>query len=326
MYRHNLTVDSRHLFRGKGYSIISTLGLAVGMGVCLTIAQYIYVEWSYDTFHHQYQHMYQVMIEEEKVDSKDAAPYVGYALGVQAQEELDEVEQYVRQGRFNRGAIVTNLLTKQVFYEEPNNLLLVDLSFFQVFNFLLIQGNPESLFTDKYSLVITEWTALKLFGSDDPIGKRLTIRGPPSPGEYTVTGVIQEPPLNSPFQFDYLFPMENYLEYGWGGAVKEQGGWSGFTVVTYLTLEESADLAFVQEKLDQLLARYRETEMRQKVILQPIVAVYSKSGRYTDAGFLTTYGNEQSIQFFSIISLFTLFISWINYINLRLGRCDEPKR
>jgi putative ABC transport system permease protein len=222
--------------------------------------------------------------------------------------------------RFNRGAIVTNPVNQLIFHEEVNDLLFIDHSFFQMFNYPLKNGNQQSLFNDKYNIVITEETARKYFGADDPIGKTLKINGPPSPGDYTVTGVLDDLPLNSHLQFDFLIPIENYIEFGWGGAVKKQGGWNGFSVSTYLTLDESADPDLIRQKLNRLIAQHNDKGIVKNVILQPIADIYMKSNIYSDAGFISSMGNIQDIRIFSVISFFILFIAWANYINLSTAR------
>lgn len=306
--------------RNKAYSFMNILSLVVGMGVCLVICQYIYFELNYDRFHDNYENTYRVIIEEVNTDLKKTSPSIGYSFGVSAKEEIHEVKQFMREQRFNRGAIVTNPANQLIFHEEVNDLLFVDQSFFEMFNYPLKQGNQKSLFNDKYNVVITEKTARKYFGDEDPIGKTLKINGPPSPGDYTVTGVLEDLPVNSHQQFDFLVPIENYIEYGWGGAVKENGGWKGFSVATYLTLDESTDLNLVRQKLNGLIAQHDDKGIVKNVILQPIADIYMKSNIYSDAGFITSTGNMQNIRIFSIISFFILFIAWANYINLSTAR------
>lgn len=320
MYKHYLLIAIRNLARTKIYSLISILSLAVGMGVCLVICQYIYFELSYDRFHASYKNTYRVIIEEVNTDLKETSPLVGYSFSVSAKEDIPEIKHVMRQQRFNRGAIVTNPANQLIFHEEINDLLFVDHSFFQMFNFPLKKGNQKSFFNDKYNLVITEGTAKKYFGNDDPIGKTLKINGPPSPGDYTVTGVLEDLPLNSHLQFDFLVPIENYIEIGWGGAVKKQGGWNGFSVITYLTIDESADLDLVRQKLNALIAQHDDKDIVKNVILQPIADIYMKSDIYSDAGFISSMGNMQNIRIFSVISVLILFIAWFNYINLSTAR------
>ena len=189
-----------------------------------------------------------------------------------------------------------------------------------MFNYPLKKGGQKSLFSDKYNVVITEKTARKYFGDDDPIGKVLNINGSPSPGDYTITGVLEDLPLNSHLQFGFLVPIENYIELGWGGAVKKQGGWKGFSVSTYLVLQESADPDLVCQKLNSLSAQHNDKDITRNVILQPVSDIYMKSNVYTDAGFISSTGNMQNIRIFSVISFFVLFIAWANYINLSTAR------
>lgn len=299
---------------------MNILSLVVGMGVCLAICQYIYFELSYDRFHDNYKNTYRVIIEDVNTDLRETSPSIGYSFGMSAKEEIPEIKQFMRQQRFNRGAIVTNPVNQLIFHEEVNDLLFVDHSFFQMFNYPVKKGNQKSLFNDKYNVVITEQAARKYFGDDDPIGKTLKINGPPSPGDYTVTGVLEELPLNSHLQFDFLVPIENYIEFGWGGAVKKQGGWKGFSVATYFTLDESADLDSVRRKLNGLIAQHNDKGIVKNVILQPITDIYMKSWIYSDPGFISRTGNMQNIRIFSVISFFILFIAWANYINLSTAR------
>jgi putative ABC transport system permease protein len=320
MTGHYLHTFLRNFARNKGYSFMNVLSLVVGMGACLVICQYIYFEQSYDRFHDNYKNTYRVIIEEVNTDLKKTSPSIGYSFGVSAKEEIHEVQQFMREQRFNRGAIVTNPANQLIFHEDVNDLLFVDQSFFQMFNYPLKKGNQKSLFNDKYNVVITEKTARKYFGDEDPIGKTLKINGPPSSGDYTVTGVLEDLPLNSHLQFDFLVPIENYIEFGWGGAVKENGGWKGFSVATYLTLDESADLDLVRQKLNGLIAQHDDKGIVKNVILQPIADIYMKSNIYSDAGFISSTGNMQNIRIFSIVSFFILFIAWANYINLSTAR------
>lgn len=321
MTAHYLHTFRRNLARDKSYSFISILSLSVGMGVCLVICQYIYFELSYDRFHDNYKDTYRVIIKEINTELKETSPSIGYLFGLKASEEIPEIKQFMRKQRFNRGAVVTNPANQSTFHEEVNDLLFVDHSFFEVFNFPFKTGDQKSVFDDKFNIVITEQTAKKYFGTDDPIGKTLKINGPPSPGDYTVTGVLRDLPLNSHLQFDFLVPIENYIEFGWGGAVKERGGWNGFSVTTYLKLDESADLDLVRQKLNRLLAQHNDSGVIKNVILQPVADIYMKSNAYSDAGFINSTGDIQSIRIFSIISFIILLVAWANYINLSTARC-----
>lgn len=330
MYRHYLTVAWRTLIRGKLYSLINISSLAVGIGVCLLILQYIHFEWSYDRFHPKHENIYRVLIAEPNTAVQKAVPTSSYGLGVKAVESIPGVRQYVRKNRFNRGAIVTNPAKLTMYNEGHNDLLFVDATFFEVFNFPLRRGRPEKVFEDAYSVVITQSTARKYFGTQNPIGQSLQINGPPSPGLYTVSGVVADPPVNSHLQFDFLLPMDNYIDYGWGGAVKKQGGWNGFWVITYLELEDTADPLLIEAKLNTILADHRDEGRADLIVkevkLQAVSDVYLRSDQLSWAGFMDVTGNVKNLRVFALISCFILFIAWVNYINLSTARSMQRAR
>ena len=326
MHRHYLTVAFRSIRKTWGYSLINIMGLAVGMGVCIAICQYIYFENSYDRFHAEHDNIYRVVLSETNSKLQESYPFTGYGLGVDALTEIPEIQSVVRKNRFNRGAVVTNPTNNMAFHEENNDLFFVDSSFFHLFQFPLLRGQKSSLFNDRYSMVITESTARKYFGEANPIGQTLIIDGPPSPGKYTVTGVVQDPAVNTHLQFSFLVPIQNYIDFGWGGAVKKKGPWNGFNdFVTYLSVESSAKVALVEDKLNQLLRKHHEVgnPIIKKASLQPITDIYLKSDQLSDIGYFNTVGNQRAIQFFSIISFLILLVAWINYINLATAKASK---
>lgn len=323
MNKHYLLVATRNLLRNKTYAFINVLSLAVGMGVCLTICQYIYFELSYDKFHGNFQNIYHLEMEEVKNGVHSKRPFTGYSFGPNAREEIPEIEQYIRIHKFAINTIVTSPDDNKSFHEDGHDLLFADKAFFEVFNFPFKLGSKESAFDEIYNIVITEKTADKYFGTTNPIGKTLTVNTQPSPGNYTVSGVLEELPVNSSLQFEFLMPIENYLELAWGGAVKKNSnGWVDWeSFMTCFIVEESANLRLVHEKLDQLINRHRgqrnaHLNINEKAVLQPIANIHLKSDAGADAGYIVGKGNILYIQVFAIVAFFILVIAWVNYINL----------
>lgn len=122
-------------------------------------------------------------------------------------------------------------------------------------------------------------------------------------------------------------PLTNYIENGWGGAVKKNGAWNGFEVVTYFTLERQAKPREVEEKLTAMIAAHsQEMEIKKEVILQPIADIHLKSGDFSFPGYLHETGNIQDSYIFSIISILIVLIAWTNYINLATSQSVRRSR
>lgn len=288
---------------------------------------YIQLELSYDTFHQNHQNTYRVITREINSKLRETYTQTGYAFGPTAKATIPEVLEFVRKERVNRKVVVSSKGGNISNFEEINKLLFVDPSFLDAFDFEMTSGSKVSAFENKYSIIITKRAAAKYFQNDDPVGMQLTISGPPSPGEYTVKGVIETPPTNTHLQFDFLIPLDNYLEYGWGGAVKKADGWNGFSVITYLTLRSDADVSDVEAKLSEMLQVHNEGfEIIEEIKLQSIGDVYMHSSQLSDPGFLDSLGDMENLRLFGFISVIILLIAWVNYINLTTARSIIRKR
>ncbi len=326
MYRSHFKVGWRNLFRNKWNSLLNIGGLAIGMGVCLLICQYIHFESSYDRFHKDFQSLYRVVIDKTHNGiNSGTGPYTTFKLGEKAKEEIPEVDQYVRFYASEYGAVISYTDTERRFNEEGHTMAFVDSVFLKVFNFPLVQGDRESALDGIHNIVISEKMAQKYFGSENPMGKTLEIEDGSSSGTCIVTGVLKELPINGHLQFEFLRPIENLWELGNGGSVNRYGGWAREWFGTYLKIKESADLKVVRAKLDNLItvnkAQWNDPEkVVEKTRLQPIADIHLKSDAYTYPDYSDDKGNIMNIQIFAIIACFILFIGWINYINLSTAR------
>ncbi|MDN5211340.1 ABC transporter permease [Fulvivirgaceae bacterium BMA12] len=323
MYKHYLLISGRNLLRNKVYSFINILGLAVGMGVCLTISQYVYFEWSFDRFHDNFQNTYRIVTNEIQGDEDHVYATSTFAIGPSAKETIPEIKQFVRIVMV--GATVAGPDSIRPLNKEFLHMLFVDNTFLQVFDFPLKLGNKESVFDEKFNIVITEKTAHKYFGADDPIGKTLTVGGKwTTERNYTVSGVLEDLPINSHLQFEFLMPMESRPGAAIGSYTNSDA-WEWDNIVTYVTIDEAADLEAVSKKLDRFIIQNRgkrntHHHVVEKAVLQPIMDIHLKSGSLLHDYLVTSKGNIQNVRIFSVIALFILLIAWVNYINLSTAR------
>lgn len=321
MLNHYFKIAIRNIFRNKVFSLINIVGLAVGMGVCLLIYQYIHFELSYDRFHSNVPDIYRVTLDMIK-DGKEIGTSVrtGHALAVRGEEDIPEIEQFVRIYPDDEGAVITNPEKNEVF--EEDNILFVDHNFLQMFDFPLRLGDRESALDEKNHIVISERMGTKYFGDANPVGKVLIVNSSQNKIACTVAGVLEALPINSHFQFDFLLPIEVILE-------TEQyqgntGGWGWTNFVTYIKVNEMANMEEVGEKFDRVITTYGEAvlarfSLQWETVFQPLVDIHLRSG-HLKGDPASNHGDIQNVRLFLIIAVFILLMAWINYINLSTAR------
>jgi putative ABC transport system permease protein len=192
-----------------------------------------------------------------------------------------------------------------------------DESLFNIFSFELISGEPESALKAPYSIVLSESTATRIFGTPDALGQIIKI-GPKD--VYKVTGIVKNPPSNSSIQFNTLISFaslyedsRNYMD--WRG---------GNQYITYVMLVEGTDPAHVEQKFPDFMWGYlnetiSEYGWKVEPYLQPLEKIhfyYDKNSRASLTNFYT----------FSAIALFILVIACINFINLTTARAANRAR
>ena len=322
MFRHYFRISTRMLLRHKFYTFINILGLAVGMGICLLIYQYIHFELSFDQFHANADHMYRLtQTTYRNGEDEGTGVYTTYALGPESKETIPGITDFVRVRTQAEGPVIINPENHKRFLE--NEIWYVDSSFLQMFDFPLRYGDRNTALDEKHSVVITEKMANKYFGDVNPIGKDLRVSLGGLSGDYIVTGVLEKLPVNSHLQFDFLLPMKFILETYRFYSKSDSEGWGLADFVTYVKLDKAANPKEVEEKLDQLVATHAigdaENEHTEwKIKLQPLTDVHLKSKFQRDLA--SHPGDIQHVRFFSIIAVFILLMAWINYINLATAR------
>ena len=321
MFRHYFRISTRVLLRHKLYTTINILGLAVGMGVCLLIYQYIHFELSYDNFHTDAEDIYRVTrtVIRNGEEQRNSA-YTTYAFGPTGKESIPEVEEVVRVHPDEVGLIVINDENDQ--RHQESSVWYVDSTFLQMFNYPLKYGDPASALSDQRGIVITEPMAIKYFGDSYPVGKSLRVSGGVLSGNFLVTGVLEPLPANSHLQFDFLLPIE-FLLINWGPYKNHDDGWSWEYFATYVKLHESTDPNEVSEKYDRLVVEHTGEELaksntRWEVGLQPLTDIHLQSDFPKDLA--NNPGSVQNVRFFALIAVFILLVAWVNYINLSTAR------
>jgi len=303
MFKNYIKIALRNIKKHKGYSFINIAGLAIGMACCILILLWVQDELGYDLFHKSRSELYRVYTEIQYSDGRTNLFTQSYfPLARILKEECPDVVDAVRYASQNW------LLIKygdQSFADD--NFGFADSSFFNMFTFRFLKGNPKTALSDKFSVVITEETSQKYFGSEDPVGKTLNVN---NQYDVQVTGVIENVPHNSSLQFDFLLPYTLY----WGPNWTESSSWGGNPLETYVFLPKNARAEEVARKITDIKDKHDPPSATERVglHLQPLnrMHLYALGG-----GGLIRY-----VYIFSIIACFVLVIACINFMNLSTAK------
>lgn len=309
----------RNITKNKAFSILNLLGLSVGIAACLLLLQYVFYEHSFDKFHKNSENIYRVRYDgymkgELMFACAAAVPAVGPAM----KDNFPEVLEY--SWAFPDDGIITtgeNISFRERKFQVANP------SFLKMFDWGLIRGDTSAL-TKPYTVVITESTAKKYFGNDDPIGKEIIFWGEHS---CEVRGVIRDVPENSHIKFTVLVSAETLHQLS-DNQSRTAWGWYDFN--TYILLEEGTDPLIFQQKFAEWLAEERKEEWGkydgyQEFILQPLEDIHLHSDLLQESE-PDENGDADAVFMLSLIALFVLIIAWVNYINLSSSRALERAR
>ena len=327
MLKYSLLLFFRNIRRQKLFSFINLLGLSVSIASTLLIYLYVQNEFSYDRFHNDAERIYRVnqtFIWGENNTNQFAStgPGVAYAL----KEELPEVELMTSIHTPGNFIVSYTSSTNEVIAFEEDRVLAADSNFFKMFNFRLIKGDPEKVFSQDDYLVMTESTAKKYFGDQDPVGKLVRLGGLNSQNQktYEVSGVMEDTPDNSYIEFDMMLSLRGFhLE-------RRSWSWVWTQLETYVKLDKLANVENVREKLKavpekhaaqtlqiafgQTWDEYIKSGKKWELFLQPLTSIHLPSETVLNR--LNDSGNITVIYSFIGAAIFIALLSCINFMNL----------
>jgi putative ABC transport system permease protein len=183
MLKNYVLIAWRNLKKNKIFSLINIFGLTIGITVCMMIYLFIIKQYSYDSFHSKGDSIYRVMR-----DFSGNEPLVPYVSGPYATALLNDYPgQVVKAVRVMRS---NGLITHGEHSFNEKNLILADPGFFEMFDFPLKKGTASSVLKDPSGVVLTEESARRYFGEQDPIGQILTLD---NEHQFKVTGITSIP-------------------------------------------------------------------------------------------------------------------------------------
>jgi putative ABC transport system permease protein len=310
MFANYFKIAFRNLLRKKIYSGINILGLSIGLACSFFILLWVIDETSYDRFHtngHQIHQAWRHFTTGGQTYTMNSQPR-GIADEMSA--KFPEVEE----------SVITYLEQQLVVTSGDNNFRetggYVGETFFRIFSFPFIHGNPKTALQGLKSAVISERTARKIFGDDweNALGRSITID---HHKEFTITGVVRNIPENSSLQFDIVLPIEEYF-----ASNKNRAHWYFMAYGIYVKLQEGTSLEAFNEKVGDIFNRHEDVTDHQ-IFLQPFEDIYLHSF-YRDGKLAG--GRIEYVRIFSAVAIFILLIACINFMNLATARSSQRAR
>ncbi|WKZ60470.1 MAG: ABC transporter permease [Cyclobacteriaceae bacterium] len=309
MLKHSLLLIYRNYVRAKGYFFINLIGLATGLTCTLLIYLWVRDELNMNKFHEHDARLYQVMEHQQYADNLMTTSSTPGILSEGLKDEFPEVE-------FAATLTWVNPFTLSVGeHNVKAKGFYVGADFFQIFSFPLIEGQADKVLTDKLSIVISRDMAMKLFDTDQNlIGKVVEFQHQKS---FTVTGVYENLPSSSSYQFDFVLPFEVFKEENqW---VTE---WGNNGPSTMIVLREGSDAGAFSDKIKDYIKGKNE-ESNVTLFIQKFSDRYLY-GRYENG--VQSGGRIEYVNLFSIIAIVILIIACINFMNLATARASRKAK
>jgi putative ABC transport system permease protein len=319
MLRNHLTFFVRIFLKDRFYSLLNILGLALGIAVSIVLLLVLQNDLTYDQYHVNYKKIYRLGTHLEATGVDVRLARASRELGPILKDQIPEVETYVRANDWGRTLVKYEPGNGEAKAFDEENIVRTDSNFFQMFTHKFLAGNPQTCLRELNTLVLTQSTARRYFGDEDPLNKSLLIDNE----QYKVTGVIEDIPENSHLKFDILLsqlPDRPWVK-GEDGKLKSEAFWNP-DVYLYIMLPEGYNVNNFTPKYravfntyfkpfgDQVGGKYNPP------ILEPLASIHFHSDLNHDE----PQGNIAYLYAFTGIGVFIILLACINYMNLSTAR------
>src|SRR5580692_10303113 len=315
MLKNYLRTALRNLWKHRGFSLLNIIGLTIGMVAFFLIFLYVRFELSYESMFSKADRIYRVVADIKTPTETINASVPAWAVPMHMRAEFQEVETATR-------AMTDDwMISKGDLHFHEMEAIDADSTFFSVFDYPFLKGNPKTALTNPNSIVLTESAAKKYFGNADPMGQQLLLGMDKKPA--VVTGVIKDMPDNTRLKGTMVVSMTTFIQPGPNNLDNQ---WGNYGPYAFVLLKPKVNARALEAKLSAFLEKMNGSQMhKQKMIttlyLERLRDVYLRSTR---DGSKT--GNITNVYIFSIIGAFILLIAGINFVNLTTARSTERAR
>jgi putative ABC transport system permease protein len=316
IFQNYFKTSWRTIAKNKFFSALNIAGLAISMCVGLLLIALVTELSSYDSFHKNAHRIYRVNTIWQESDSPYKYASTSILAGKNIKETVTGVERVVMMRRgFNRDVrFEDKVVPLRGFWADEN--------FFQVFSFQLISGNAATALKDPHSIVLSKSSALKLFGEINVTGNLVQI----DTVNYIVSGVVQDPPMNSHMRFDMLGSFST-LE---GSAIAADKNWLKWDFIgdnyVYVLLPEENNWPLIEKSLARISAEGNKTlenGNKADLYLEPLLEIALTSNMSHSIG---PSVDKSGVVTIGILAIVVILSACFNYTNLSIARALRRAR
>jgi putative ABC transport system permease protein len=321
LFKNYLKTSFRFLLKNKTYSFINIFGLALGTLCCIYIILYVTDQYSYDKHQPDAKNIYRITSQLDLAGDKHNSGAASPPIAPTMKKDFGEVVQYAR--LTSTLGVVKNLLTykEKSIYED--NALYADSTFFELFKYHFIYGNPANALREPFSLVLFKPVAIKLFGNEDPMGKTITMENGYGKQNFKITGVIDESLGKSNISGSMLMSMNSG---GIGTYTYNNTQWAGNNYTySFVKLRSDANVSSLEKKLQPFLDKYggaqmKEMGMKKSLKLQSLLSMHTTAGIEHD---MVTPVGSSFLNMLILIAVLIQVVACINFMNLSTARASK---
>ncbi len=307
MYKSYFKIGWRNLTQNRGYSAINIAGLALSITCGIFIFFTVSYNLSFDNFHPNSDCIYRIVTEKHRdVISYDNS--VPSPLGELFRRDYTYGEKVARIFIEREVLITLKNQNELIKYKEPEGIAFTEVSFFDIFNFPLLQGNQRTVLTEPNTAILTERMANKYFGNKNPIGETFWLQ---NKLPFTVTGVLKNLPTNTDFKSEVFLSYSSLSSYN-AWLASDTDGWGGIQsgMNCYVRLRPHTSISQVEEVLSAYVKIHRPNSRNiHRYKLQPLADIH----------FNAQYGGaveKSNLWILSAIGIFLLITACVNFVNL----------
>ena len=311
MIKNYIKIAWRNLKKDSLFSVVNILGLSVGLAITILLFLFVIHEQSYDTMYAQKKQIHRVLLNTTGDNDKEIWANAPAALAPQIEADIPEIKSAIRMLKHDFGGTAfikaknNDYVEKQLYWSDDDILSLFDIE--------LVKGNVAKALKDPKTVILSQTIAKKYFGTENPIGKIVTVD---NNIELEVTGVYKDFPLNSSIDCDIIGSFSTLYFF-------KNPTWDNASFETFVLLNPEVSSEVASQKIQEVLDKNVPAKDQWYTFsLQPLERIHLYSTKYMDS-YSTRNGSITEVRNLSVLALLILVIACINYMNLITARSQK---